>query len=364
MDKATRQSFKDEYTIDFVASRDVLKSLDSLGRTEDVKFSPSNRRLALTGYKTAKLLILDVQIVISDRGAQVTLTDFVELTSPSLRGPHGLAFLNDQTLLVVNRWGTAPIFKIPSGNKTEKHFDVRPLFTIGAADEHQLESPGSVSVSRLDNEHFEVLICNNYVHNVTRHILAMGEHPKILSSEKLLSKGLVIPDGVAVTSDNRWIAISNHSRHCVFLYENTAKLHQKSRPDGVLRNINYPHGVLFTPDNNYAIVADAGSPYVNIYAVNGNSWKGARNPRGTVRVMEEETYLRGRINSQEGGPKGIDIDNSASVLVATCDEQLLTFFDLPAMLRRQGVPLDRRKKSIVWRYERIRDELRRLRGWK
>ena len=35
-----------------------------------------------------------------------------------------------------------------------------------------------------------------------------------------------------------------------------------------------------------------------------------------------------RLNPQEGGPKGIDIDKDMTVLAATCEFQTLAFFDL------------------------------------
>ena len=37
-------------------------------------------------------------------------------------------------------------------------------------------------------------------------------------------------------------------------------------------------------------------------------------------------FQRGRTNDAEGGPKGVDIDNSGTILVVTCEEQPLAFF--------------------------------------
>ena len=48
--------------------------------------------------------------------------------------------------------------------------------------------------------------------------------------------------------------------------------------------------------------------------------------------MSDETYLRGRKNPEEGGPKGLDIDAGMRVLATTCEEQALAFFDLRAVL--------------------------------
>ena len=339
-----------DHAINVFASDEVLMRLQELGRTEDIKFSPDSRRLAIAGFKKDKLLILDIKVVPSPNGISVSLTDFVEITSPSLNRPHGLAFIDDKTLIAVNRRGEAPIFEIPHGGEREKKFHIRPLLTIGCNDKHKLESPGSVSVWRLDHDRFEILICNNYAHHITRHILERKDQLKLVSNEVLLSNGLTIPDGIAVNNGNRWIAVSNHDRHCVFLYQNKPHLNPQTKPDGILRNIIYPHGVRFTPDNNYVIVADAGSPYVNIYAKTADGWKGTRNPQATLRVMDEATYLRGKINPQEGGFKGIDIDHDMNVLVSTCEENVIQFFDLRRVLRQRGVPLDRRRKYLQWQY--------------
>jgi hypothetical protein len=352
-----------DHAINVFASDETLMHLQDMGRTEDIKFSPDCRRLAIAGFKKDKLLILDVKVVPTLNGISVSLTDFVEITSPSLNQPHGLAFIDDETLIVVNRCGEAPIFKIPSSGDSRKKFNISSLLTIGCNDKHKLESPGSVSVSCLDHDHFEILICNNYAHYITRHILERKDQLKLISNEILLSNGLAIPDGIAVNNGNRWIAISNHDRHCVFLYQNKPQLNLQSKPDGFLRNIICPHGVRFTPDDNYVIVAESVSPYVNIYAKNGGSWEGKRNPRASLRVVDEAAYLRGKTSPLVGGVKGIDIDRNMNVMVTTCEEKVLQFFDLRYALSQRGVPLDRRIKYLQWHCEKFnRNKLPRLPG--
>ncbi len=355
----------DAQRIQFSASATVSAALEDLGRTEDVKFSPDNRRLALAGFAKNKVVIVEVDIDASGAGKpSVSLTDALEITSSSLRRPHGLFFIDDQTLVVANRGQSATIFAVPPSGTSDRKFDVSPLETIGRDPIHHLKSPGSVTVSRIDRGLYELLICNNYAHYVTRHILETNEGFALRSHEILLNRGLRFPDGVAVDRERRWIAISNHEAHNVCLYENTAHLNPHSKPDGALRNVNYPHGVRFTADNAFVLVADAGAPYVNVYAKGGASWKGTRYPVAAFRVMPENTYLRGRFHPQEGGPKGIDLDSGMNVLVATCAEQNLAFFDLRGVLKTRGYPMDWLKKSVQWRFQRVRDDLRRRRGWK
>jgi len=364
LDMVNKSLPKSGRRIEFTASNEVRDVLKQLARTEDLKFSPSNRRLAVAGYAKNSIVVFDVKISSASSGERVVLTDYVEITSSSLRLPHGLSFINEDTLILANRGGEAPILKVPPSGGSDKRFVVTALQTIRRDENHLLNSPGSVAVSRINPNLYEVLICNNYADQVTRHILEGQEQFSLNSNEIFLSKGLSIPDGVAVSEDRRWIAISNHSHHCIFLYQNTPRLNKHSEPDGILRNINYPHGARFTSDGNFLLVADAGSPYVNVYAKDGDGWKGRRNPFSVFRVLDESVYLRGRHNPQEGGPKGIDIDQKMNVLAVTCEQQPLAFFDLAKILKKREIPWDWRKRTLFWRLEWIRDDLRRRRGWK
>src|SRR4051794_22823616 len=48
--------------------------------------------------------------------------------------------------------------------------------------------------------------------------------------------------------------------------------------------------------------------------------------------MDQPRFARGQHNPQEGGPKGLDIDLSSSILVVTCESLPLAFFDARAMV--------------------------------
>src|SRR5262249_54887939 len=145
-----------------------------------------------------------------------------------------------------------------------------------------------------------------------------------------LSKWLEIPDGISISNDQHWIAVSNHT-HNVLIYGYNSSLNVFSEPDGVLRCVHYPHGLRFTSDGRFILVADAAVPYVHIFAKNGSSWRGVHNPMISLRVMSDEDFLRGRRNPEEGGPKGIDVDNAMNIFAITCGNQPLAFFDLKAI---------------------------------
>ena len=224
------------------------------------------------------------------------------------------------------------ILKIPPSGSQQKVFSVEPVQYLSGNRHHPVESPGSVAVYPLDSDLFELLVCNNYANRVTRHLLDARQSFRVMSSETLLQKWLEIPDGIAVNQDQHWIAISNHSKHCVMLYENTERLDYQTEPAGILRDVKYPHGLCFTTDGNFILVADAGAPFVHIYSNSGNDWHGMHEPLTSFRVIEEEIYLAGRCSAEEGGPKGLDIDAEMSLLVTTCEKQPLAFFDLSVVL--------------------------------
>ena len=149
----------------------------------------------------------------------------------------------------------------------------------------------------------------------------------------LLEQGLDIPDGIAVSHDGQWIAVSSHGTRDVKMYRMSASLGPDTEPAGILQDANYPHGVRFTADDRHMLVADAGSPMLHVYE-RGTGWDGRRLPARSIAVLDEDIFLRGRTNDEEGGPKGLDIDRSNSVVAVTCEEQTLAFFALASITGR------------------------------
>ena len=156
-------------------------------------------------------------------------------------------------------------------------------------------------------------------------LLARDAARTLRRSEVLLQRYLDIPDGVSVSPDRRWIAVSNHTPH----------------------NVHYPHGVRFSADGGHLFVADAGAPYLHVYAPGPDQWRGVRHPLATVRIMDDAAFERGRFNPEEGGPKGLDLDASSRVLVVTSECQPLAFFDVRALLEPALAGGSAREQSIL-----------------
>ena len=128
---------------------------------------------------------------------------------------------------------------------------------------------------------------------MTRHLLDLKVERVTEKSDVLFKKWLESPDGVSFSRQMRWIAISNHDTHTVLLYQNYYLPNGSSDPDGILRCAIYPHGLKFTSDDRFILVADAGSPYVHIYEKDDAEWRGVRNPVLSFRVLQTKIILVG-----------------------------------------------------------------------
>ena len=140
-----------------------------------------------------------------------------------------------------------------------------------------------------------------------------------------------MPDGVALSDNKAWIAISNHDNHTVFIYKNIKSLNPDAPPDAILHGLHFPHGIKFVEDAHFLIVSDAGGPFVYVYYSKTGEWSGHYQPVSKFRVMHHETFLKGHVNPQEGGVKGVAFFKNSYIMAVTCQEERLTFFDLSAI---------------------------------
>ena len=318
--------------LDISAPSRIRDAIAGLGRTEDIKFSPNNRRLAIARFNDDRVCIFDISINPPQHGGCVEISSFVDISSPQLKGPHGLEFLDEQHLVVANRYGRTCIFAIPIG--TSQRCELNPVAAIDPGN----SGPGAIAVSQCAEGH-EVWICNNFSNDVTRLVRTESGHPDD-SPSVVIKKWLDVPDGIAVSEDSRWIAVSNHNTHSVLLFKNGPTLSRETNPVGLLQDVSYPHGLSFAADGRFILVADAGSPHVVVYENGSLAWNGVHKPALSIRVLTDEEFRRHRPNRQEGGPKGIDIDSTMSVLATTCEAQPVAFFDLGPILRQasDGAP--------------------------
>jgi hypothetical protein len=345
--------------LNYMASDHVRKVIAGLGRTEDVKFSPNNRRLAVVSMGKNQIAIFDVCITGTPNERKITLTDAAAISSPYLKCPHGIDFIDEERIIVAYREGGASIFELPRGEGGGNSYQLDPIGVLGT--DNFIYGPAAVSVIRKDQKIYEVLLCNNDANKVTKHVIDLNRGCSLKSDEVLLKKWLYFPDGVSVSG--RWIAICNHDARNVLLYDSSAPLHECSDPDGILGYIRRPHGVRFTSDGRFILVADYEKSYVHIYMKDDADWRGVHSPLKSLRVMSDEDRL-----PKEGidtwGPKGIDVDSSLNTFVTTCEVQPLVFFDFAAIMQEtlhsSGVCQEQASFQIKYELDRLKYELDKL----
>jgi len=318
--------------LDFQTTPEVRQMLSQLGRTEDLRLSPSRHLLAITGFCSDRLIVFKLDIEVSAGLPKIQITDFVQFTSAALSHPHGIAFFDEQTVAIANRTGKVSFFRIPPMGGERKFFNLKPLRILRGNLVNKLHSPGSLDAYGIGENQFRLLICNNYVHVVTEARISLNGSLKVRKHRLLLQKSLDIPDGICVSADRQWLVISNHMTHSLFVYENKPGLGIDSDPVTELRGMKFPHGVRFAAEDRYIIVVDSGDPTLCVYARGRDGWRGVHQPARVIRVLDEATFQLGRYNEEEGGPKGLDIDERSGVLAMTCEHQPLVFYPLGSLL--------------------------------
>jgi hypothetical protein len=308
-----------QHEIETTGPARVAEAIARLGRTEDLRFSPDGRRLAITCFQH---------------------TAIARLVVAGLKAPHGVDWLDDRTVVVADRAGWMGLVEVPPsrpGEAVDLEVDLLPFDGEFAA----IYGPGSVTVVDRDERGAEVLVCNNWGNRITRNGLRRGEPWEVASSDICLERLLDLPDGVATSPDGAWLAVSNHNRQVVVVYEGGAAPVVGAEdidrlPVGVLRGTSYPHGLRFTRDGGQLIVADAGSSFVHVYRARRGSWSVTGYPDAAIRVVTDDEFAAGNSGPGEGGPKGVDLDPTERVLAVTCGEAPLRWFDLRAV--RTAVP--------------------------
>jgi len=255
------------------------------------------------------------------------------LASDGLHYPHGVSFIDDETIIVANRRKFVTIYQLPPMGGARKEFEIKPIRTLWRKSFRRLNSPGSVEVYKAADDELRVLVCDNYAHVITCAKLDPGKRYQVKDPRVLLRTGLEVPDGIAISSNRKWIAVSNHGTGAVFIYENADGMNRKTEPVAVLTDMDCPHGVRFSDNDRTVIVVDAARHYLYVFTSSRTGWSGEYRPRGCIQVLDEDTFQKGRYSPEEGGPKGIDLDYRSRVLAVTCEHSPLSFYDLDAVMR-------------------------------
>lgn len=324
------------------ASDEVRAALARLGRTEDLAFSPNGRWLVIPSFARDSVGLVGLDIEAGDGRPEVTITGVAELAPPGLDHPHGVDFVDHETIVVVNRHGRVSLLRLAVPDDEIGGAELVPVDLPAGGGFDHLHGPSAVAVAPGPDGAHEVLIGHRFEGILTRHVLhADGSGGfAVTANEVLLREGIVVVDGVTVSPDGAWLALSNPMHLTVELYERGSAPSDAPRPRCILRGASYPHGVRFSADSRHLFVADGSSPHVYVHRREGDTWRGVRHPVASVRVFDDEVFRRGRRNARDGGPKGIDLDPSGTVLAVTSEFERVAFYDVAAIVERVAAQPD------------------------
>lgn len=310
--------------IDCVAPDSVAATVARLGRSEDLAISPDGRRLVVIGINTDDILVVRPELIGPAGGRRVEIAHAETCTARGLKSPHGVTFVDDEHLIVVSREAGVSLVELPIDGRSRT---LRSRILVDEFHPVPAAIPGSVEVLTVTESLVEIYVCNNHSHTVDRYLVDRSDDWAVIDARCVLQSGLDTPDGVALSPDGRWIAISNHEHESVAMHRLRPGIGPEDSPDGVLEGIGYPHGLAFVDEGRGMVVADAGRPSVLRFDAADGDWSGRRPATCTTTVMTDETFALGRYNPREGGPKGL-ATWGADVVVLTSEWQPLAFFEL------------------------------------
>jgi DNA-binding beta-propeller fold protein YncE len=317
--------------VEIVMPPAVSDALAGLGRTEDIRFSPDNTLLALAGYHADSCLVLSMRIERTNGAVRVHLDDALTLRSPALNEPHGFDFIGNDRVVVASRKAKIAIFRLPPrpfGGSVVQLDPETEITRTGLT--RRLHSPGSIAVVPRGRA-VDVYACNNYYRRITVHRILPGGVNLIPRGRIVASQGLDIPDGIAVSPDKRFLAVSNHLNHCVSVFDLAAATGPQAPIIGTLTGIDYPHGLRFSPDGRHLYVADAGQPVICRFDAPDQNWARNAAPSKAVDILSQQEFLAGRSNPMEGGPKGLELDATGRLIAVTNEVRPLAIYDLAAL---------------------------------
>ena len=310
-----------------------------------MKFSPDCQWLGITGFTNNSIYLFSTNVSYTNNVKIVDIKKSIIVRSNCLHYPHGICFIDNNHIIVANREGLIDILKIQTEPKSNMEIKISPIATIKGGYRSRVKSPGSITCIKLENGSYRVLACNNYIHTITSHNVTFLKGVKVKNEGVLIRRGLSIPDGICVSPDRKWVAVSNHSTGTVLLYKVEPELNKKTKPSAMLNGSVCPHAIRFSEDGEMLLVADSASPYMHIYKRTSEDWCSVQKPYKSIRMLSEDVFLLGRYNTQDGGTKGIDINYADSMLAVTSEHLPLAFYDLDDVMEMASLQIDEEIKE-------------------
>jgi len=294
-------------------------------RFEGIDFSTSGNVLAIATSDTNDVLLFR-------RGPDGRFEDApyrrIGESDGPLDYPHDVSFAacgDTELLAVAQRTGAIAIYRY-----AQTEGDVSGPVCLISGPESKLAFSDGVTFVPPDNRYLAV--CNlelgtiSFFRRTSRTPVGFEDTPTF----ELKHSSIYHPDGLAFSRCGRWLAIANHGKHSVCVFQRRSailsggKLRYGPEPVSIIEDpeLRFPHSVAFTPRSNHLVVTNAGANYFGVYQPMRHNFRTrwSQSPVSRVIVHDDEAFREvNTANKMEGGPKGVAIRGDR---LAICSPQI------------------------------------------
>lgn len=307
------------------ASVQSLVMPGGLHRSEGIAFSPSGNVMAIATSDTNKVFLFR-----RNADGQFETAPYESISGPEarLKYPHDVTFARSgdhELLAVAQRGGTIAIYSKSGAND---NYGPEPAFEI-CGPTTRLKYTDGVAFVPPNNDYLAA--CNLQTGTVCfyRKTSSSPLRFDLQPVFELRHRSIVQPDGLAFSRSGEWLALANHGKHSVSIFQ---RRHRNASPERVEYGpgpvtvikdpgLHYPHSVAFSPETNHLVVTNAGANYFSAYAPTKGFWNMRWSQSPVARQIVGPDVLFREVNAQnkmEGGPKGIAIHQNT---LAVCSPE-------------------------------------------
>ncbi len=317
------------------ASDELRGVIDAMVKIEDTRLSSDDATLVMTDFRSDRIHVFGLRWEQREDGGRIPVVETgCSFTSDTIVGPHGIALVGNEHVVVTNRHAGLDVYRLPVLESAYREHHLEPLDRIsGDGGLHaRVKTPGSAAVLPLGGDRYDVIVGNNRWHFLSTHRLELGGAPGF-ADHRVVFNGppLRHPEGISFSPDGALLAVSNDVSGETSIFDTAALRAGGSGPVASLVGSVCPHTSQFLPDGRM-IAADAASPYLFVYEPGSAGWSGTRRPEFAVRVMTDDQFFDGRLNSRDGGTKGMVLDSTGQVLFTSRQPDSLRVHDVADLL--------------------------------
>lgn len=318
------------------ASSELRGIIDGIVKVEDTRLSSDDSKVAITDFRGDAVHVFALQWETDDEGRRVpTVESGLAIQGPSIAGPHGICFAGDDHILVANRHAGVDVYAIPAFESRHRIHRMDPLAHIKADGGlfTTVKTPGSIAARRRDDGRFDVIIGNNRWHFLSATVLDLGGGSARFTDRRVIANGAPLrhPEGLVFSPDGSLVAVSNDVSGTTLVYDADALLAGESGGPAVLRGPVCPHMSQWLPDGRM-LATDASSPYLFVYEPSAGGWRGDLDPAFAVRILTHDQFFDGRLNSRDGGVKGLVVDSTGTVVISSRHPETFRPHDVAGLL--------------------------------